>query len=47
MRDTDRFVKHDLPAANLLTSLDLASTFPVTYRVLASCYAHMGWLDEA
>ena len=34
-------------AANLLASLDLAPTFPVTYRVLASCYAHMGRLDEA
>jgi pentatricopeptide repeat protein len=28
-------------------SLDLAPGFPVTYRVLASCYAHMGRLDEA
>jgi pentatricopeptide repeat protein len=34
-------------AANLLASLDLAPTFPVTYRVLASCYAHMGRLDDA
>jgi pentatricopeptide repeat protein len=34
-------------AANLLASLDLAPSFPVTYRVLASCYAHMGRLDEA
>jgi adenylate cyclase len=34
-------------AANLLASLELAPTFPVTYRVLASCYAHMGRLDEA
>jgi pentatricopeptide repeat protein len=33
--------------ANLLASLDLAPSFPVTYRVLASCYAHMGRLDEA
>jgi pentatricopeptide repeat protein len=32
---------------NLLASLDLAPTFPVTYRVLASCYAHMGRLGEA
>jgi pentatricopeptide repeat protein len=37
---------HDA-AANLLASLDLAPTFPVTYRVLASCYAHMGRLDDA
>jgi adenylate cyclase len=34
-------------AANLLASLELAPTFPVTYRMLASCYAHMGRLDEA
>jgi pentatricopeptide repeat protein len=34
-------------AANLLASLDLAPTFPVTYRVLAACYAHVGRLDEA
>jgi adenylate cyclase len=34
-------------AANLLASLDLAPTFPVTYRVLAACYAHMGRLDQA
>jgi adenylate cyclase len=33
--------------ANLLASLDLAPTFSVTYRVLASCYAHMGRIDEA
>jgi len=39
-----RFVE---AAANLLASLDLAPTFPVTYRVLASCYAHMGGLDDA
>jgi pentatricopeptide repeat protein len=39
-----RFVE---AAANLLASLDLAPTFPVTYRVLASCYAHMGRLDDA
>ena len=39
--------RFDEAAANLLASLDLAPTFPVTYRVLASCYAHMGRLDEA
>jgi adenylate cyclase len=39
--------RFDKAAANLLASLDLAPTFPVTYRVLASCYAHMGRLDEA
>ena len=33
--------------ANLLASLDLAPTFPVTYRVLASCYVHSGRLEEA
>jgi pentatricopeptide repeat protein len=37
----------DEAAANLLASLDLAPGFPVTYRVLASCYVHMGRLDEA
>jgi adenylate cyclase len=39
--------RFDDAAANLLASLELAPTFPVTYRVLASCYTHMGRLDEA
>jgi adenylate cyclase len=39
--------RFDDAAANLLASLDLAPSFPVTYRVLASCYAHMGRLDDA
>jgi adenylate cyclase len=39
--------RFDEAAANLLASLDLAPTFPVTYRVLASCYVHMGRLSEA
>jgi pentatricopeptide repeat protein len=39
--------RFDEAAATLLASLDLAPSFPVTYRVLASCYAHMGRLDEA
>jgi adenylate cyclase len=39
--------RFDEAAANLLASLDLVPSFPVTYRVLASCYAHMGRLDEA
>ena len=39
--------RFDEAAANLLASLDLAPSFPVTYRVLAACYAHMGRLDEA
>jgi adenylate cyclase len=39
--------RFDDAAANLLASLELAPTFPVTYRVLASCYAHMGRIDEA
>ena len=34
-------------AAQLLASLEQAPNFLVTYRVLASCYAHMGRLDEA
>jgi adenylate cyclase len=33
--------------AKLLASLEQAPNFVVTYRVLASCYAHMGRLDEA
>ena len=32
---------------DLLASRDLAPTFPVTYRLLAACYAHMGRLDKA
>jgi len=39
--------RFDEAVANLLASLELAPTFPVTYRVLASCYAHMGRLDDA
>jgi pentatricopeptide repeat protein len=39
--------RFDEAAANLLASLELAPNFPVTYRVLASCYAHMGRIDEA
>jgi pentatricopeptide repeat protein len=39
--------RFDEAAANLLASLDLIPSFPVTYRVLASCYAHMGRLDDA
>jgi pentatricopeptide repeat protein len=39
--------RFDEAAADLLASLDLAPSFPVTYRVLASCYAHMGRLDDA
>jgi adenylate cyclase len=39
--------RFDDAAAILLSSLQQAPTFLVTYRVLASCYAHMGRLDEA
>jgi adenylate cyclase len=39
--------RFDEAATNLRASLDLAPTFPVTYRVHASCYAHMGRLNEA
>jgi adenylate cyclase len=39
--------RFDEAAANLLASLELAPNFPVTYRVLASCYAHMGRIEEA
>ena len=34
-------------STSLLASLERAPGFPMTYRVLASCYAHMGRLDEA
>ena len=37
----------DAAAANLLASLEQAPSFAVTYRLLASCFAHMGRLDEA
>jgi adenylate cyclase len=39
--------RFDDAVANLLASLERAPGFPVTYRVLASCYAHMGRLGEA
>ena len=39
--------RFDEAAAHLLGSLERAPGFPITYRVLASCYAHMGRLDEA
>jgi pentatricopeptide repeat protein len=39
--------RFDEAAGNLLGSLERAPGFPITYRVLASCYAHMGRLDEA
>jgi adenylate cyclase len=39
--------RFDEAAANLLESLERAPSFPVTYRVLAACYAHMGRRDEA
>ena len=39
--------RFDDAAAILLSSLEQAPTFAVTYRFLASCYAHMGRLDEA
>jgi tetratricopeptide (TPR) repeat protein len=37
----------DDAAAILLASLEQAPGFAVPYRFLASCYAHMGRLDEA
>jgi adenylate cyclase len=39
--------RFDEAAAKLLASLELAPSFPVTYRVLAACYAHLGRLDDA
>jgi len=37
----------DQAAASLLASLERAPGFPITYRLLASCFAHMGRLDDA
>ena len=39
--------RFDEAAANLLGSLERAPGFPISYRVLASCYAHMGRLNDA
>jgi adenylate cyclase len=39
--------RFDEAAVNLRTSLERAPGFPITYRVLASCYVHMGRLDDA
>ena len=39
--------RFDEAAANLLGSLERTPSFPITYRVLASCYALMGRLDDA
>jgi tetratricopeptide (TPR) repeat protein len=39
--------KFDEAAATLLASVQEAPSFAVPYRLLASCYAHMGRLDEA
>jgi adenylate cyclase len=39
--------RFDDAATNLLASLEQAPSFAVTYRLLGSCYAHMGRLDEA
>jgi len=39
--------RFDEAAAKLLASMEQRPTFAVTYRFLASCYAHMGRLDEA
>jgi TolB-like protein/tetratricopeptide (TPR) repeat protein len=37
----------DEAAANLLLSIQHDPGFPIPYRVLAACYAHMGRLEEA
>jgi len=39
--------RFDEAAANLLKSLERAPSLHVTYRVLASCFVHMGRLDDA
>jgi adenylate cyclase len=46
---TAYFLKHQFAeaAATFLASLEQAPGLPVGYQLLASCYAHMGRLDEA
>ena len=46
---TSYFLKRqfDDAASILLASVQEAPTFAVAYRLLASCYAHMGRLDDA
>jgi adenylate cyclase len=39
--------RFDDAAAKLLASLEHLPTVTMTYRLLASCYAHMGRLEEA
>jgi len=39
--------RYEEAAATLLTSLQELPTYAPTYRFLASCYAHMGRLEEA
>jgi adenylate cyclase len=39
--------RFDAAAAKLLASLEQLSTHVITHRLLASCYAHMGRLDDA
>jgi adenylate cyclase len=39
--------RFDDAAAILLSALEQGLAVPITYRFLASCYAHMGRLDEA
>jgi adenylate cyclase len=39
--------RFDEAAAKLVVSLEGLPSFTTTYRFLASCYAHMGRLDEA
>jgi hypothetical protein len=43
------FFKHQFEkaASKLLLSIQDHPDFPASYRYLASCYAHMGRLDEA
>ena len=39
--------RFDEAAAKLLQSLEQAPDFAITYRLLASCHAHLGEIDEA
>ena len=39
--------RFDEAAVNLRASLERAPGFPITYRVLASCFVHMGRVDDA
>jgi pentatricopeptide repeat protein len=39
--------RFDEAAAKLLVAIREDPSFPISYRILAACYAHLGRLDEA